>query len=1573
MIRAVRIISLEFDPQLHLDYRDTSYNEGIKLLVFFTEDYTMSYETGGRADKLGNRYEGRWLAIQLLRLLEEEIRYIVVEPIGDDERGVEFFIELKSNVRQFHQCKARNASEENWSVNNLKTRGVIQNILYQLDRQKSNFEFVFVSGVPVTSLGDICDSARTSPDDAEQFYIHQIKDSGPRTKIFKDFCKAANLDSEDQQDRKLAYNYLKRIYMKLFPGDLDHLLTTSRYLLSGDPEVAVSVMLHYIESHDKFGKPIYANELIAYLNEKNIYLKDLGRDKRIFPAIEVLQRQFSESIEPHLIRGQFLEREEITTCINALNENGLVLIHGDAGKGKSGILYGITEKLKELQIPFIPIRVDRQIPKDSAQRYGEYIGLPDSPALCIAALAVERPAVLVIDQLDAIRWTSSHSSNALEVCKELIRQVKNARRDNKDVRIIMSCRTFDLNYDPEIRHWLSEKDKNNEEIWKKIDLQQISQELIQNVSGDKYTELSQKQQGLLSNIQNLFMWVQLIDSGHNPLFESTVELLEIFWKEKLRQIERSGVSSSDVNQILDRLSLNMENRSENSSSHNTVSGCSPKALEMLQSHGIIQEDSARISFCHQSYLDYLIARKTLNELQKGKSIVDWLGPIDKQTLFRREQLRQILSFLSQERILEFVKTVRFLLFSDYVRFHLKQLVLEIWSSIKDISAPLRAFTLELLENEYWNPYMIETVFFNNAIYTKILFDKEYLQKWISSSDENLVKQALELIRSVVEKLPDETAILLDQFLESDKKWTERIYQTLGWNLSKDSDNLFSLRMKLADKGYYPYVIDWKDICDSYPSRALQMIEVCLSRKDDFNQISRIEKWHHHDMESLLPMVEKYPQETWDKLMPHIISKASTLDIYELMRWNTNHEYDVISGSVELLIRAGKTLALHQPIFILEQIQRIPNQSSPLLKYMIANIYTAIPVNYSDNIITWLLEDLSRLQNGEELGEPAYKLTTELVAVFTQFCSEKLFSEFEKVLLHYCGDEVDRRKFYIRHREGKYYNHRWGLTQYKLLSKLCQQRISEETAELLAVLKRKFNMINSDEFERSSRFTMARYVGSTLDKNLYKISDRSWLAIVKNTKIQYDRTGSFKESEDGESYIESSIWQFSRSLERAANSEPEHFANLLLSFPDDVNTRYVSAIFRVFERTTPESTLPEEFKDLWKPVPLQTMLQCIEKFYTMNDREEAIAFCRLLKERAEDKWPDKAIDKLVELASRHPDLEPGKLNVYSSGWDGDMSNVSIDDLSTNTYNSVRGVAAHAIGNLLWEHPQLLPKFESSLDSLVNDPHPVIRMAAIYPLLPVINIDKGLAVRWFLQIPQGDFRTIASHYGVKFISYMIRSHYMELKPIIQAMLGSTNEEVSKKGAEIVAGSFFFYDLFEDEIERCCSHIGSIPQKKGVALTASHYIGDKEVSGRCRQLLMRLIGSDGKELSKEISDIFRHNVLSVHENTVLYKRYLESDAYDENSLFMYELKNYEGSLLEYADIIFSLFNMFAARSHSDRSSSSRLNFAIDDAIKLLLRLYDQSKEVDEVIFRKCLDTWDLLFQKRIVYAKRIINELN
>ena len=161
----------------------------------------MAFEPGGIADKLGNRYEGRWVAKQLLRLLNEEIRSVTVEAIGNDERGVDLWIQKNNGIRQAQQCKARNGSRESWSIRDLGSRGVLSYLQFQLDRD-STIEFGFVSGIGAILLHDICDSTRNSNQNPEDFFNYQIKAIGrDRREAFRQFCESLGLDSTQPGDR----------------------------------------------------------------------------------------------------------------------------------------------------------------------------------------------------------------------------------------------------------------------------------------------------------------------------------------------------------------------------------------------------------------------------------------------------------------------------------------------------------------------------------------------------------------------------------------------------------------------------------------------------------------------------------------------------------------------------------------------------------------------------------------------------------------------------------------------------------------------------------------------------------------------------------------------------------------------------------------------------------------------------------------------------------------------------------------------------------------------------------------------------------------------------------------------------------------------------------------------------------------------------------------------------------------------------------------------------------------------------------------------------------------------------
>lgn len=86
----------------------------------------MAFELGGRADKFGNRYERRYFVSLMAKVLQGGLLSVQSEPTGDDESGTDIIVEYQGGRKDFHQCKARNGSNEHWTMSALARHKVFQ-------------------------------------------------------------------------------------------------------------------------------------------------------------------------------------------------------------------------------------------------------------------------------------------------------------------------------------------------------------------------------------------------------------------------------------------------------------------------------------------------------------------------------------------------------------------------------------------------------------------------------------------------------------------------------------------------------------------------------------------------------------------------------------------------------------------------------------------------------------------------------------------------------------------------------------------------------------------------------------------------------------------------------------------------------------------------------------------------------------------------------------------------------------------------------------------------------------------------------------------------------------------------------------------------------------------------------------------------------------------------------------------------------------------------------------------------------------------------------------------------------
>lgn len=920
-----------------------------------------------------------------------------------------------------------------------------------------------------------------------------------------------------------------------------------------------------------------------------------------------------------------------------------------------------------------------------------------------------------------------------------------------------------------------------------------------------------------------------------------------------------------------------------------------------------------------------------------------------------------------------------------MRFHVKHLVLELIGAQETITDDLYDFCFSLFQDDFWKDHILETVFLIHTPYIQNLIEKGTISDWLGSNNDEEERRAFWLLRSVTEKIPDSVSEILEPYVEKDGEWPTRILNTLPWKLTEDSERMFQLRLQLASMGYAIDFIDWKSFCAKHPLRSIQLIDAVISNwnvddnKETTNiQKGRLEKWYDQDSIALNRAVTKDPTETWDLLIPHL-GRLTCLEInpydYRLERWmkkrySGQHQTEIARGVVELVMLAGQKLAVNNPNELIARTIPWDNSPSPIIQEILIDVYGQLPASHAEVGILWLLHDSSRFALGANYDEPEWQPAVRLIKRLSPYCSEKIFHQLEDTIVQYhAPDEKQMAEFCLKGWREGYFRHYWGQAQYFLLPVLDQDRIQPSTKALIQVLKRKFASYPTHRFLRIGRFS-GGWVGSKLNPNLERISDRAWLEIVVSDKVI--KGGNKEWIQNGpDNVLETSVRQFALSLQKMAKRDPQRFGMLALRFPKNIPSAYVSSILDGLAQTKPDNNTTDEEKDAWQPASVETTEAVFQKFRAGDDRETAMSFCQLISNRAEENWSDATIERLIHYACNHPDLKPGKLNLHC---DQNADEASVETLFQNTINCVRGSAARAIERLLWHNYDWFDKLSPGLEALVHDPHPAVRMAATETLLPVLNINKDLAVKWFCQACSEDARVAAAHGGRTFFNYTVKSHFEEIKPIIQQMILSVREDVVKEGAIQVTASWLFHGVFEEELNRCWQ--GTIPQRKGVARASIQLLSDVKYSRPCQNLLIPLLNDTEKEVRDECFHIY-HKTDFLYDDQLkpFMKEYIASKAFCDNpGRIVGVLKDTSGSLIPLAEAIFTICKIFSTTlKEQARDLRSRIPHDVSEILTVLLRLYEQASSADDIeLANRCLDLLDMLFQNRVGIIKDLTKSM-
>lgn len=527
---------------------------------------------------------------------------------------------------------------------------------------------------------------------------------------------------------------------------------------------------------------------------------------------------------------------------------------------------------------------------------------------------------------------------------------------------------------------------------------------------------------------------------------------------------------------------------------------------------------------------------------------------------------------------------------------------------------------------------------------------------------------------------------------------------------------------------------------------------------------------------------------------------------------------------------------------------------------------------------------------------------------------------------------------------------WGDLQYELLSCLPEERISKKSKDLLQVLNRRFDKVQSRYYNKGGH---SGGVSSPVSgKNIGK---KQWLQIITNSKLR-DRNR-FRSMEVKGGFIESSYEMYVDDFRSVVQQEPQVMIELVLEHKDKVLPAFIDSLFSGVALS----------KNLIAVEP-NTIEKMFHTFSCDLKTHRASYFCGIIENMNSSVWSMEVINQLKNIALKHENPALDKPNVTNPE---DKEMKSCQMLRSNALNCVRGRAARAIGNLLWENKNLFTEFREVIEKLVFDENPAVRFAVLYTLWPSYNIEREWAEEKIIKIYESDIRT-ASFHDSKNMFFRLYPKYKErVLKIIEKCFNNSDKELIEVGGHAVCEFYIQYGKFDNIM----FHIESLNEEqiKAILNMAILYLHIGDYRELAKTVILRLININ-LDLEFPLIRIFSKEYIKLEEDRKFLQEIVCSKASKKIVWsFIHYLEENAVSIVDYTNIIIKLCENILWME----TEELRNQWGIEDEIsKLIISLYDETanseKRDDKQTAEKCLELWDIMFEKQLGSVREISRKL-
>ena len=1441
----------------------------------------------------------------MAKVLNGEAESISLEPVGDDGQGVEFTVTRPAAI-EYHQVKRQRTGRGVWPLSELAREGVLGHFYQKLDVQAA--ETVFVSTHAAHPLDELTDRARSAASwkEFESWFLA----SDEWSKNFNDLHQRwGSLNGEE------SYERLKRVRVVTISerelGELAH--AKLGMLIDGDPANATDVLAQF--ALNQIHQTLAADDIWRHLRQRGFQPQTWAYDDQVANTIAEMNRTYMAGMQHRGIGGHSIPRHETDRLLGYFKDEGtrkVALVTGTAGVGKTSVIAQVLGDAAIEELPMLALRVDRLEPADRPEAVGKNMGLPVSPVRTLAAVAQGQGCLLVIDQLDAVSMASGRNPQFFDCIGAMLEEA----RQHPNMRVLSACRKFDVDNDNRLRDLVGENGIAQEFRVESFDTETV-RSLLARLGFDP-DQFSAKQINLLALPLHMHLLSEVARGGavDTSILQTTKDLYDAFWRYKQQALQSRGVSSGQMREVVD-LVVNQMTERELLFVPESLLDDHADVTAVLASENILVREGSRVSFFHESFLDYAFARRME---ATGDDLATHILSRE-QSLFVRSQVRQVLLHRRDGAPGDALQDVDAILNGGGIRPHLKAIVISLIGDLDDPTEEEWRLLEPSLGSEL-SDHVLRSIY-GSASWFDLLDAIGVLDRWLNASDETLVNRAIWLIHGVLQSRPDRVAQLLTPFLGCSAPWDQRLVSTVLSADLETSRNLFDLALVLVTTGAADDALAARDgfariwhtvytLAQANAEWASELTAAACNRllaraRDtvDTNPFGMMTGLSASDAVGVRDSAYGAPKTFIDHLLPFVFdvldnSTDQSLDppwrdpVWDPEYYANGHQFaDQFLMAMESALR---WLAANDPGEFRNLAARLRSSNCETIHFLLARGYQANGQLFADEAVEHVSDSMTKFDG--RYPDRVEWATAELIEATTPHCSEDRLVRLEQVILAHDPD-------YERIPGGRRFS---GSQQLILLGKVDEARLSAQGSIRLLELQRKFPHPPA----LGPYLATGGMVGSPIPEgSARRMTNTHWLgAMAKYNSLSRST---------GQDFLKGSALELSRVLEILTKEDPARFANLAHQMPDDANSVYFEAILQGLAGS-----------DLEIRQVVEVCLRC----HRLPGRPLGRWITRPLVHFPDAELPDQALEMVAWYATQDPSPEPGSTDFQG-------------DLMTAGLNCVRGTAAGSIARLIFQDRRHLEFFRSHLGTMVHDPSPAVRAMVADALLATLRYDRDFAVARFVELCEDD-EVLGTHYVEEFLRYGVQTHFNELEPVLSRMLASDDEAVATVGARRSCVASLTTEEALPLGRQCAS--GSKPLRLGAAEVYAAYLKASALRAECEAMLVQLFNDPDSEVREAAASCFRRFTgRDLGEYVDLVRRYIESPAFTTrlNPL----IKALEESAASIPDLTVAACERFFKLTAGDTPNMNAIDTRT--VANLVVRAYSQTS--DRQIKTRCLDLTD------------------